>query len=166
MSAAKILVRPEGKGRAPLAPSPETGWALLGWLGWLFTVVAAADLALAWFPTNFGNAEWEFGTATTTLEHLPLLAVALALIFGSAVARGAKGTLKVISLVLVVVALSLIGTGIVLGRNIGIATASVTDPVIRGGLNRSILQSLIHAVVYPVTFGWLGIKGWRHAGTA
>jgi len=166
MSAAKILVRAEGKGRAPLAPDPETGWSLLGGVGWLFTVVAAADLALAWYPIGFGNAEWEFGTATTTLEHLPLLAVGMALVFGSAVARGSKGMLKAISTLLVILALAVIGAGLLLGRNIGIATATVTDPVIRVGLNRSILQSLVQAVVYPVAFGWLGIKGWIHARTA
>ena len=60
-------------------------------MGWLFSVVAAADLVLAWYPTLLGNAEWEFGTATTTLEHLPLLAVGLALVFGSAVAREPGG---------------------------------------------------------------------------
>jgi hypothetical protein len=166
MGASKILVRAEGKGRASLAPAPETGWSLLGGVGWLFTVVAAADLVLAWYPAGFGNAEWEFGTATTSLEHLPLLAVGMALVFGSAVARGSKGTLKGISVLLVLLALAIIGAGLLLGRNIGAATAAVTDPIIRVGLNRSILQSLVQAVLYPVAFGWLGIKGWNHARTA
>jgi hypothetical protein len=52
---ARILVQ-EGKGRAPLTPAPETAWSLLSGVGWLFSVVAAADLVLAWYPTNFGNA--------------------------------------------------------------------------------------------------------------
>jgi len=162
---AKILVQ-EGKGRAALSPAPETAWSLLGGVGWLFSVVAAADLVLAWYPTLLGNAEWEFGTATTTLEHLPLLAVGLALVFGSAVARGARGTLRVVSILLLSLAVWVIMTGILLGRNIGVATASVTDPVLRVGLNRSILQSMVQSIGYPLAFGWLGIKGWRHAGTA
>jgi hypothetical protein len=162
---ARILVQ-EGKGRAPLTPAPETAWSLLNGVGWLFSVVAAADLVLAWYPTNFGNAEWEFGTASTTLEHLPLLAVGLALVFGSAVARGARGMLRTVSILLLVLAIWVVVTGLLLGRNIGVATASVTDPVLRVGLNRSILQSLVQAVGYPLAFGWLGIKGWRHAGTA
>ena len=166
MSAAKILVQPEGKGRGQLAPAPEIGWSLLGGVGWLFGVVAAADLALTWYPFGLGNAEWEFGTATTTLEHLPLLAVGLALVFGSAVARGARRSLKTVSTLLVLLALAIIGAALLLVRNIGTASAAVTDPVLHVGLNRSILQSLVQAVLYPVAFGWLGIKGWIHARTA
>jgi hypothetical protein len=72
----------------------------------------------------------------------------------------------VVSILLLSLAVWVIMTGILLGRNIGVATASVTDPVLRVGLNRSILQSMVQAIGYPLAFGWLGIKGWRHAGTA
>ena len=71
-----------------------------------------------------------------------------------------------VSILLLSLAVWVIMTGILLGRNIGIATASVTDPVLRVGLNRSILQSLSTGGRLPLAFGWLGIKGWRHAGTA
>jgi hypothetical protein len=164
--AAKILVRSDSKGRSPLTPAPETGWYLLGGVGWLFSVVSAADLALAWYPVSFGNPEWEFGTATTTLEHLPLLTLGLALIYGSAVARGAKATLKSTSILLLLVALFVVFSAVLLGKNIGIARTTVSDPDLLIGLNRSISQSLVQAVVYPLAFGWLGWKGWKHARSA
>lgn len=166
MAAAKILVQSQGRGRSPLAPDPEMGWYLLGGVGWLFLVVAAADLILAWYPLNLGNAEWEFGTATTLLEHLPLLAVGLGLIYGSAVARGVKGTLRAASVLFLVALAVVIVSGIFVARHIGEAQASAADPELLAGINRSILTSLIQTAAYTMTFGWLAIKGWKHAGSA
>jgi hypothetical protein len=74
--------------------------------------------------------------------------------------------LRTVSILLLVLAIWVVVTGLLLGRNIAVATASVTDPVLHVGLNRSILQSLVQAVGYPLAFGWLGIKRWRHAWTA
>jgi hypothetical protein len=166
MAAAKILVQSHGRGRSPLAPDPETGWYLLGGVGWLFSVVAAADLVLAWYPLNFGNAEWEFGTATTLLEHLPLVAVGLSLVYGSAVARGARPTLRGVSVLFLVLLAVVILSGALIARHIGEAQASAADPVLLAGINRSILTSLIQTAAYSFGFGWLAFKGWKHAGSA
>jgi hypothetical protein len=162
----KILVKDDQKARSILPPSPESGWALLGGIGLLFVLVAGVDLALAWYPVNFGNAEWEFGTVSTTLENLPLLALGLALAFGAAVARGIRTSIRAYAIIFVLLALVLIGADLLYLKNIGVAQKSVTDPVLRSGLDRAIFKSVAQAIVYPIAFLWIGIKGFRISSVA
>ena len=70
------LVMPEkssSKARRALPPDPVRTWALLGWVGVAFIVVGGVDFALTWYPMNFGNREWEFGTVTASFNGLPIL---------------------------------------------------------------------------------------------
>jgi hypothetical protein len=66
-------------------PSDSSGsWAVLGWIGLAFLVVGGSDFALVWFPLNFGNPEWEFGTVTQSFNGLPILLLGLGLLVAGA----------------------------------------------------------------------------------
>lgn len=166
MTPPRILVRSEATSRTILAPAPDTGWYLLGGIGFVFAVVAGADLALAWYPLGFGNAEWEFGTVTTVLNGLPLLAMGLALGFASAAARGKAGLLKFWSLVLVLLGLVILGCLALYARNVPVALASVQEEGLKLGMQKAVLKTIVQGITYPVAFLWTGWLGWKHAKTA
>lgn len=157
------IVGGEARGKTSLAPAPDKGWRLLGTLGVVFAVVAAADLALAWYPAAFGNPEWEFGTVTSVMGGLPLVAMGLALWFGAAVARGKRGSLRLVSVVLLLLSLVLLAALALYLRRVPGALAGVTDPVIRSGLREAIAKTVLQGLLFPAAFVWMGIKGWRHA---
>src|SRR5207245_6313338 len=71
----KVLIEPSRKGsaRSPLAPAPDFGWLLLGWIGLAFALIGGGDVLLTWVPMHFGSPEWEFGTITSSLDGMPVL---------------------------------------------------------------------------------------------
>ncbi|MDX2122855.1 MAG: hypothetical protein SF070_17560 [Gemmatimonadota bacterium] len=164
MTSSRILIKTDEKNRATLDPSPESGWYLLGGIGLVFAVVALADLALAWYPLQFGDAEWEFGTATTVLGSMPLLTMGLALGFAAAVARGRVAMVRVLAIVFALLAVSLMAVVALYASNISTGLSTVL-PENKPGLQKAIAQTLTQGVLYPLAFLWVAIKGWKHAST-
>ena len=132
----------------------------------VFAVVAAADLALAWYPLRFGDAEWEFGTVTAVFGGLPLLTMGLGLSFGAAVARGNLVRLRIVSIVLGVVGVLLLGSMVLYLTTVPVALATETDPLIKTGLNKAILKTSVEGVLYPLCYLWIAMLGWKHAQKA
>jgi hypothetical protein len=163
--AAKILLGDEKKGAGALAPAPDSAWYLLGGAGFLFAVVAGVDLVLAWYPARFGNAEWEFGSVTTTLNNLPVFTTAVLFVLGAAVARGTAKQIRVVGSLLGVLALLVAVCGFLYFRNVSVALASVTDPLALMGLKKAITKTSGQIVLYPIGFGWLAFRSLRHAAT-
>lgn len=166
MTSSRILIKTDEKNRSALDPSPATGWYLLGGIGLVFSVVALADLVLAWYPLRFGDREWEFGTATTVFGGLPLLTMGLMLAFGAAVARGNLRLLQTWSAVLGLLGLVLLGVLVLYARSVPAALETVTDPILRVGLQKAILKTAVQGVVYPAAFLWVATLGWKHARRA
>lgn len=164
MTGSRILIKSDEKNRTPLDPNPESGWYLLGGIGLVFAVVAAADLVLAWYPLQFGDTEWEFGTATAVLGGMPLLAMGLALGFGSAVARGKLATVRLLAVTFGVLALLLLGVLALYASTISTALGTI-EPALKSGLQKAILKTLAQGVLYPAAFLWIAITGWKHART-
>lgn len=166
MTPPRILVKSEASSRTVLQPAPDTGWYLLGGIGFAFALVSGADLVLAWYPLVLGSREWEFATVTSVLDGLPLLAMGLVLSFAAAVARGSQGLVKFWSVVLVALAIVLLGCLALYTRTIPAALTAVTEPVLKLGLVKSITKTVLQGVGYPVAFLWTGIVGWKHARAA
>jgi len=166
MTSARILIKSDEKNRGGLEPSPATGWYLLGGIGLVFSVVALADLVLAWYPLTFGDREWEFGTLTTVFGGLPLFAMGLMLVLGAAVAKGNLRLLQFWSVVLGLVGLVLLVLLLLYIRTVPVALETVTDPVLKVGLKKAILKTVLQGVLYPAGFLWVAIAGWKHARRA
>ncbi|MBP9201497.1 MAG: hypothetical protein KBF47_15905 [Gemmatimonadales bacterium] len=164
MTGSRILIKSDEKNRSTLDPNPESGWYLLGGIGLVFSVVALADLVLAWYPLQFGDAEWEFGTATTVLGGMPLLAMGLGLSFGSAVARGKLGAVRLFAVGFGLLALLLIGVLALYAGTITPALATI-QPALKAGLQKAIIKTVAQGVLYPAAFLWIAITGWKHART-
>jgi hypothetical protein len=144
-------------------PEPELAWSLLGAAGLAFAVVAATDLVLVWVPPRFGDGGWEFDTITAVLSGMPLLAMGLGLAYGAALARRHYLALRVLSAVLIALALLLAGIFTMYLMRVPSALGSVENQEIRLGLMKAVIKTGGQGVVYPVAFLWLGLKGWVNA---
>lgn len=164
MTSPRILVREDAKtrARAGAEPAPELGWYLLGGLGFVFALVGGLDILLAWYPTGFGNAEWKFATVTTTMSSLPLFALGLVLLTGSAMGRGRKWLMKTMVVVLLLVVVAVLGCALLYVPQISAALASVKDPTIKIGVERAILKTVIQLVMYPIVLTGIAWLSWKH----
>lgn len=166
MASPRILVREDDQPKnVQLAPAPDFGWRLIGVLGLVFLAVGFLDIALAWYPFNYGNPEWEFATVSSTLDSFPVPTLGLALLLGAAVATGMRRGVRVWSVVLIVVAVLVLMAGVIYLLNLPLAFQSVQEPVLRTGLKKAVTKTIGQLVLYPAAFVTMAIMGLRHAGT-
>lgn len=168
MAAPRVLVRDEDRGAKKrwIPPAPDFGWQLLGLVGGVFLVMGLLDMAVAGYPLQFGNPEWEFGTIGAWLNGLTVPTLGLALLIGAAVARGWALGVKVWSIVLVVGAVIVLGLLVVYSLNLPLAFRTVTEPLVRLGLKKSVAKSVIQGLFYPTVFAIIAWKALRHTGAA
>ena len=164
MASPRVLVREDARGgRSYLPPAPDFGWQLLGWLGATFLIVGMLDIALAWYPFNLGNSEWEFGTISSTFDSLPVVTLGLALLLGSSVARGWKAGVRIFAGLLILAALMILAALVIYGLNLPLAFKSVQDPLLRTGLKKAVTKAIGQGVFYPAAFLIIALKALRHA---
>jgi len=165
VTAPRILVREEAKSRLREAdPMPELGWYLLGGLGLVFALVGGMDILLAWYPTNFADLEWKFGTVTTTLNSFPLFSMGLILLTVSGLARGKRRLLATMTILLFLVVVLILGCAALYLPQVSKALGSVTDLTIKMGLKRAVAKTAVQLVMYPAVLGWIAVKSlkqWR-----
>jgi hypothetical protein len=166
VTAPRILVR-EDKARQKGVgePAPELGWYLLGGLGLVFALVGSMDIALAWYPPNFGDMEWKFATVTTTLNSFPLFTMGLILMTVSGLARGRRWIIGTMIVVLALVVLLVIGCAVLYLPQISSAMTAVTEPTIKMGLKRAIAKTVVQLVLYPVVLSWIAVLALKHRRT-
>jgi hypothetical protein len=153
----------EGKGKVARAhPDWEKAAALLTWVAVAFVVLGGFDVALAWWPTFIGNAEWEFGTYTATLNNLPIVLLGVGLLVAAGMARGRPLLLWCTGGVALLIALGLVLGMFMYLTDIPIALKSVTDPTARLGLKKAVTKSLVQGVIYVMMFLAAGVAAWRH----
>ena len=162
MTAPRVLVREDAnRVRGGSEPAPELGWYLLGGLGLAFAVVGGLDILLAWFPTNFGNSEWKFGTVTTTLASFPLFSMGLILLTVSGVGRGRRWLIGTMVGILALVVLLIVWWAVLYLPEVSSGLASVTDPATKMGLRRAVMKTRTQLVIYPVILGWIAVIAWK-----
>jgi hypothetical protein len=154
----RILVREEAKARQKGSePAPELGWYLLGGLGLVFVLAAGTDILLTWYPTNFGMAEWKFGTVMATLNGFPLFALGMILLTASGLARGRIWVARVTAVMLILTVVALVGCAILYLPEVSTALASVTEPTIKMGLKRGITKTVAQLILYPIVLSWIAL---------
>lgn len=167
MTGPQILVREdEAERRKHLTPQPDMGWYLLGAVGVVFFIVGLFDVVLAWYPLNFGNPEYEFGTYSQVMNFMPLPLLGLALILAAGVARGIKWVPRAVAVVMVLMVAGILVGAVLYATNVPRALDAVKEPLIRTGLKKQIFKTLFQAVVYPLLMVYVSVKAWRHATAA
>lgn len=149
---------PEVQTRAQ-PPSSRSVWA---WTGLAFLIVGGVDLVLTWFPMQFGNREWEFGSVTAALNGLPVPLLGLAaLIWASA--EGRRKWMATLSAVVGAILFVGVLVGLILWAT-GIPLALQAVPAnLSAGLKKALLKTSIQGVVYPLLLAFLTVSAWRTA---
>ena len=168
MAAPQILVAEPSRRRESFhvrdaSASAAIGWSFLGWVGLAFALVGFLDIALAFFPSAFGNAEWEFGTISATLNGLPLPALGLAMLLASGVVQGSRAKTYGAIGMLAVLTLLLAGAAFLYITVVPVALRDVTNEAVRTGLLKSVAKALALLVLYPTLFVCIAVAGWRAA---
>ena len=145
-----------GSGGAPAERrSAGLEWGPLAGLALVFALVSLADIALAFLPTDFGNVEWEFATATQVLNNLPLAVVGVGLLGVAGVGRRTDPWVSVsVALAGFIIAVLLL-VAVLFLKNIPVALRSVTDPILQQGLKESVLRSAVQLVGYLAALAWM-----------
>ena len=131
----------------------------------VFLLVGGLDVALAWYPLNLGNPEWEFGTISATFDRLPLVTMGLIFLVGSGVARGTRWLVRGVALVMVVAGVTILLAAILYATDVPLALDAAPNPVVQLGLRRAIAKTAGQGVLYPVAYVWVGIRAWRHVNS-
>jgi hypothetical protein len=167
MTGPQVLVRETAEERRKfLAPTPDMGWYLLGVAGVVFALVGFFDIALTWYPSNFGSAEFEFASYSQSMNFLPLPILGLMLVLAGGVARGIRWVPKtVVALLVVVVVLILVGA-VLWATSVPVGLKAVQDPMVLRGLKKAIAKTAVQATLYPIALLYVSVKAWRHATAA
>ena len=167
MTGPQVLVRETVEERKKyLAAAPDMGWYLLGVAGAVFAIVGWFDIALTWYPSNFGSPEFQFASYSQSMNFLPLPMLGLMLMLAGGVARGIRWIPRFVALALVV-AVALIVVGAVFWALSAVqGLESVQDPMVLRGLKKAIAKTALQATVYPIAMLYVSVKAWRHAAAA
>lgn len=158
----KILVGEDKKVRAG-APDlvGASLWPMLTIAGIALLAVGLSDLGLAWYPPAFGNREWEFGTVTAILNGMPVVLMGTVFVYLGAANRDMVRFTKVIGILSALGALIIVVLAAIYLTNVPLALQSVEGPILTG-VKKAIVKTVIQSVVYPLTFGYLGWRAFRH----
>jgi multisubunit Na+/H+ antiporter MnhC subunit len=139
-----------------------TSLAILVTLGAAFLLVGLADLALLWWPIEFGNPAWEFGTISQTFDSLPMSGLGFGLIvFGltrysntpAVVMRGLAGFTTVVTVVL-------LGLGAIWATSVPPVARRTPEPAL-DGLGMAIVKNVAEIVIYTAAFAVMTVLLWR-----
>jgi hypothetical protein len=132
-----------------------------------FFVLGAMDVALTWYPTDFGNREWEFATVTASFNGMPILLLGLTMVVVAAGLAGRRwwalsGTVVGLGLVIFV----LVAAGL-WATNVPLAMEAV-EGVVLTGLKKALVKTTIQSILYPVVLvviAFHGLKAFRARDT-
>lgn len=133
-------------------------WVVLAAMGGVFTLLALVDFGLAFYPLSFGSAEWEFGTATAVMNNFPLATVGIGLIGVAGLGKRAEGLVTLARSAAMLLVVMILVLSVMFGRNIGEAVRSVSDPVLREGLQEAIARTGIQLLAYLGALGWFVLR--------
>jgi hypothetical protein len=148
---------------APLVPAPGMAWLFLGLTGVVFFLIGSANQLLAVFPMRFGNAEWEFGTASAYLDAMPLPTLGVTLFVAAGMALGKRWMLRTSAVVLVLMSMMVLALLLVFALDVPLALRAVTEPAIRFGLKKAIVKGIAQGLGYPVILVLFASMAWRHS---
>ncbi len=159
--ARKQILQPVSQDRAaPFVAEPSTLWLILAVLGVTIAVIGWTDLALLWYPLNFGNPEWEFGTISAHYDGLPLGTIGLATSAVAVMGLGWRLATRVLSGLFALITLGLVGIFVIYLLDVPVALGGVA-PAIVPIIKKAIAKAVVFATVYMAFYGWLSVYLWR-----
>ena len=139
---------------------PILAWAVLGWAGIVFLIVGGSDFALTWYPMNFGNREWEFGTVTASFNGLPILVMGVGFLLAASLQLGRKWWAGLAFVVSAILTLWIIAGAFIWATNVPLALQAAPAEVMTG-IKKALVKTTIQSLTYPVLFGFLAYKSFQ-----
>jgi hypothetical protein len=150
-----LLSSEERQQRARSGIEPALPWGIALGVGFAIAIVGWTDLTLLWYPLQFGNPEWEFGTISAHLDGMPLGTLGLATFAAGAVGLGWRRTTRVVAVVCLLVMLLILGIGVIYLLVVPVALQGA-PPAVKPGLVKAMVKAGVFAATYAVLYGWLG----------
>ncbi len=161
----KVLVR-EQEGVAEkkaIAPWPTSRLTVaLAWFGVVLGVAALVDYAVALLPTHFSSGEWEFGTVSQVIAGLPLLSLALGLIWLSGAGSGRRWVLLTVGVALELAALVVLVLLLAFALDIPLAMKTTAGEA-RSQVIKMIVKTLFLGVMFGAAYILTGVLAFRQA---
>jgi hypothetical protein len=120
-------------------------------IGWLFLILGAMDIGLLWVPFRFGVPEYEFASAGSMLDALPLPTMGLVFLLAGGGARHKTGAVRLVIVISLLAALVVLAAAALYGLTVPLALKTV-QPGLKLGIEKSIAKVGIQAVAYPITY--------------
>ena len=142
--------------------SASDAWTLMSWVGIGFLVMSATDIALAWYPTSFGNPEWEFGAISASLNGFAIPTLALYLILASAIARRQLVLTRALAVILGLLTIVIAFMGIIYTTVVPQALSAVSkNDQLADGMRRAVIKAVVLLFAYVILLGGAAIRSWR-----
>lgn len=159
----KVKTRPA---RTEPIDSPALRVAAL--VGFAIAAIGWTDLLFAWFPPDFGNFEWEFGTSSRTFDGLALGTIGFGALVGALAGLGRRRAIMVAAVVSSLMLLFVAGSALLYWLSIAPAWGASPQPI-REALKVAFFRTSVFIVLYLVVYGWLTWftwRGWRNTPKA
>lgn len=143
-----------------VVPDSHAAWRWIGWFSLLLALAGIADWVLAWIPMRFGTPEWEFGTIVSSMSGLPLLTMGFAGLLGSAVARGVRWQVRLMSMIVILFALLILAALVIFALDVPIALRTVQGPA-HLGILKATAKTVALGVIFSVGYLVAGIGALR-----
>lgn len=152
-------------GRSPVrtAPSDDITWRAFLWTGLAFVLVGGMDLALVWYPARFGLPEFEFASATATLNSMPVLTMGMALAVAGARGGGIAWVSWAMVLAAGLVLLFVMAVSVLFALTVPLALRAEVAPEVLTGLKKQAVKGTVQVVVYVAIYVLLGRLAYRAA---
>ena len=154
MSDAKIVVGQSEAGERGLrSPGPE--WQVLLMVGATLGVVGAVDVALVWYPSRFGVAEFEFASVAASLNSMPVVTLGLGLVVAASSALESRALAWSTVVLAMVIALLLLVSMVLFGLTVPLALQAEVEPIIMTGIKKQAMKSTVQLLAYGIAYGLL-----------
>ncbi len=147
--------------------SPRSGADVLGTLGTALAALGVAEIVLVFIPSAWGNREWEFGSVVAVMDGLPIVVLGISLLLYSLVTREKDRWVRLVGgLGMVVGVVLLVGGIAILARTVGPAFASVTDPLVRLGVQKAVGKLVLQLAISPAALMLVCWFAWKQLNAA
>jgi hypothetical protein len=157
-----IITGKDRQERTRTLVSMEAPWRVIGWFGFILTLIGVGQLVLYIYPSmGFGSPEWEYGASAQLLGALPLPTIGLVALFVAASGSGSKKGLTALAFALGLLAIAVFATLVLFWSVVPIALratpAAMRDPVIQT-IARTTLSGFGFGLLY-LWAAWLAVRG-------
>ena len=147
--------------RSAESASTAGPWYILNLLGFLLLVVGGWNLFNPLFPLQVGATEWEFGTASSFFDTVPLFGLGLGFLMASGLAGGKRIQVRTAAMVCILLALLLWLAAGLYATVVPQALNAAPSPLALTALKKAVSKAAVEILIYPVGFIWLGVWAWR-----